>query len=48
MGHRLKLLEHINTGMRAKHYSERTAEAYIGWIKRFIFSNNKRREITNR
>lgn len=30
------------TAIRSKHYSQRTVEAYIYWIKRFIFFNNKR------
>jgi len=28
--------------LRARHYSRRTEEAYVGWIKRFIFFHNKR------
>ena len=28
--------------MRARHYSRRTEEAYIQWIKRFIFFHDKR------
>jgi hypothetical protein len=28
--------------MRTRHYSYRTEEAYVGWIRRFIFFHHKR------
>ena len=37
-----KLLDQIRTHPRVNHYSKRTEEAYIGWIKRFILFHNKR------
>ena len=37
-----KLLDEVHTLMRLKHYSIRTEEAYVDWIKRFIFFHNKR------
>ena len=37
-----KLLNRVRTELRAKHYSKRTEQAYIGWIKRFILFNNKK------
>lgn len=37
-----KLLEQVINCIRVKHYSKRTEEAYIGWIKRFILFHNKR------
>jgi hypothetical protein len=32
-----KLLDQVREVLRFKHYSIRTEEAYIHWIKRFIF-----------
>src|SRR5688500_13521743 len=37
-----RLLERIATAMQARHYSRRTAIAYVGWIKRFILFHRKR------
>lgn len=37
-----KLMDQVREVMRLKHYSIRTEEAYVGWIKRFIFFHNKR------
>jgi integron integrase len=37
-----KLLDQVRNAIRVKHYSIRTEGAYIQWIKRFIFFNNKR------
>jgi integron integrase len=39
---RPKLLDEIRTLLRFKHYSLRTEEAYLGWIKRFILFHRKR------
>lgn len=36
------LLDQVRNLIRVKHYSIRTEEAYIGWIKRFILFHNKR------
>jgi hypothetical protein len=36
-----KLLVQVRTGLRVNHYSKRTEEEYIGWIKRFILFHNK-------
>lgn len=36
------LLERIRDKVRAKHYSPRTGQAYIQWIKRYILFRNKR------
>lgn len=38
---RPKLLELIQEEMRTKHYSRKTEEAYLSWIKQFILFNNK-------
>ena len=37
-----KLLDQVRQAIRTRHYSPRTEETYIHWIKRFIFFHNKR------
>ncbi len=37
-----RLLDQVRSLMRLKHLSLRTEEAYINWIKRFIFFHHKR------
>jgi len=37
-----KLLDQVRSAIRTRHYSIRTEEAYINWIKRFILFHNKR------
>src|SRR5262245_11752755 len=37
-----KLLDQVRQAIRTLHYSPRTEETYIHWIKRFIFFHNKR------
>lgn len=37
-----KLLDQVREVIRAKHYSIRTEQAYVEWIKRYIFFHNKR------
>jgi integron integrase len=39
---RSRLLDQVREVMRLYHYSIRTEEAYIQWIKRYIFFHNKR------
>lgn len=36
-----KLLDQVRTYMRVHHYSKKTEEAYLNWIKRFILFHNK-------
>jgi site-specific recombinase XerD len=36
------LLDQVRQAIRTRHYSIKTEEAYVGWIKRFIFFHNKR------
>lgn len=36
-----KLLDQVKTHLRSLHYSRRTEESYINWIKRFIIFHNK-------
>jgi integron integrase len=37
------LLDRVHQAIRARHYSYKTEEAYVGWIRRFILFHNKRR-----
>jgi integron integrase len=39
---RPRLLEQVRTHLKVNHYSKKTEEAYIGWIKRYILFHNKR------
>lgn len=32
-----RLLDRVRTAIRTRHYSLRTEEAYVGWIKRLVF-----------
>ncbi len=37
-----RLLDQVREAIRTRHYSPRTEEAYVGWIKRFILFHGKR------
>jgi len=37
-----RLLDQVGQTLRTKHYSSRTEEAYVAWIKRFILFHHKR------
>jgi hypothetical protein len=37
-----KLLDQVRERLRVKHYSIRTEETYLFWIRRFILFHNKR------
>jgi integron integrase len=37
-----RLLDSIRAALYARHYSKRTARAYLGWIRRFIIFHGKR------
>ncbi|WP_374476346.1 integron integrase [Zoogloea sp.] len=37
-----RLLDQVRERIRVKHYSLRTEQAYVGWIKRYIFFHDKR------
>ena len=39
---RPKLLDRVRQAIRTRHYSYRTEEAYVGWIRRFILFHGKR------
>jgi hypothetical protein len=42
VGHKPKLLDQVREAIRIRHYSVRTEEAYVSWIKRFILFHGKR------
>jgi hypothetical protein len=37
-----RLLDRVRGALRAGHYSRRTEEAYVAWIRRYIFFHGKR------
>ena len=37
-----RLLDQVRDQLRVKHYSIRTEQAYVGWIKRYIIFHHKR------
>ena len=37
-----KLLDQVRQTIRTRHYSPKTEESYVHWIKRFIFFHDKR------
>ena len=37
-----KLLDQVRDAIRLKHYSYRTEQAYVGWIKRYIYFHDVR------
>jgi len=37
-----RLLDHVRDVLRVNHYSVRTEEAYVGWIRRYILYHNKK------
>ena len=36
-----RLLDQLRTAIRVRHYSRRTEEAYVYWVRRFILFNNR-------
>ena len=38
----LKLLDQVREAIRLKHYSYRTEESYMQWIRRYILFHDKR------
>jgi integron integrase len=42
VGQKPKLRNQVREAIRIRHYSVRTEEAYVGWIKRFILFHGKR------
>ena len=45
-----RLLDQVRARLRVRHYSLRTEQAYVSWIRRFILANGKRhpRELEGR
>ena len=41
-----RLLNRVRDKIRLKHYSIRTEQAYVDWIKRFIWFHGKRHPAT--
>ncbi len=41
-----RLLDQVRDAIRARHYSRRTGDAYVYWIRRFILHNDKRHPST--
>src|SRR6266850_1599907 len=39
---KVKLLDQVRQTIRLKHYSIRTEESYVGWIRKFILFHGKR------
>ena len=37
-----RFLDRVRAGLRSRHYSRRTEEAYVAWIRRYILFNGKR------
>ena len=37
-----KLLDQVRQAIRTRHYSLRTEEAYVGWVKRFVLFHHQR------
>ena len=37
-----KLLDRVRQAIRLRHYSQRTEQAYVSWIRRFIVFHEKR------
>jgi len=37
-----KLLDQVRDAIRLKHYSPRTEDSYVAWIRRYILFHNKR------
>jgi len=45
MGKKKKLLDIVRDKIRFKHYSIKTEQSYVGWIKRYILFHHKRHPI---
>ena len=41
-GPRQKLLDRVRHAIRTRHYSRRTEQAYVDWIRRYILFHGKR------
>ena len=45
-GSRPKLLDRVRDAIRARHYSRRTEQAYVDWIRRYIVFHDKKHPST--
>ena len=45
-GSRPKLLDRVRQAIRTRHYSARTEEAYVHWIRRYIVFHGKKHPST--
>lgn len=43
---RLRLLERLRARLRSRHYSRRTEEAYVDWVRRFVRFHDRRHPAT--
>ena len=41
------MLDRVRECIRVRHYSRRTEEAYVHWIKRLIYFHGKRHPVQN-
>lgn len=46
MPHKPRLLDSVRVAMRLRHYSYRTEQQYIGWIRRYILFHDKKHPAT--
>ena len=42
---KVKLLDQVRTAIRLKHFSYRTEEAYVAWVRRFVLFHEKRHPV---
>jgi hypothetical protein len=42
MSHNPRLLDRVRDAIRVRHYSYRTEQQYVAWIRRFIVFNGRR------
>jgi hypothetical protein len=42
MSHKPRLLDQVRVAIRVRHYSYRTEQQYVAWIRRFILFHGKR------
>src|SRR5437667_12259984 len=40
-----RLLDRVRAALRARHYSRRTEDAYVAWIRRYIIFHGKRHPV---
>ena len=45
-GRRFRLLERVRAKLRTRHYSQRTEQAYVYWVRRFVYFHGRRNPST--